>query len=108
MAPTMKLPCIPEDEFVIYGDVYAREGYADELEPLCRLLIRLVESEPGTLEYAISRDHDEPNHFFVFERYSGKEAFDKHCASQEYQNLLNSGVMVGLPQPKILKQLKPI
>ncbi|KIW91781.1 uncharacterized protein Z519_07751 [Cladophialophora bantiana CBS 173.52] len=64
-------------------------------------------SEPGTFEYAISRDHDEPNHFFVFERYSGREAFDKHCASQEYQNLLNSRVMVGLPQPKVLKQLKP-
>ncbi|OQU95381.1 hypothetical protein CLAIMM_01599 [Cladophialophora immunda] len=108
MAPTMNLPPIPEDEFVLYADVYAKEGYADELERLIRILIRMVESEPGTLEYAISRDHDEPNHFFVFERYTGKEAFDKHCATQEYQNLLNAGVLVDLPQPKILKQLKSI
>ncbi|KIY00639.1 uncharacterized protein Z520_03302 [Fonsecaea multimorphosa CBS 102226] len=82
----MNLPPIPEDEFVVYADVYAKEGHADELERLIRILIRMVESEPGTLEYVISRDHDEPNHFFVFERYSGREAFDKHCATQEYQN----------------------
>ncbi|OAP60019.1 hypothetical protein AYL99_05021 [Fonsecaea erecta] len=108
IALKMNPPPIPEDEFVLYADVYAKEGCGDELERLIRILIRMVESEPGTLEYVISRDHNEPNHFFVFERYTGREAFESHCATQEYQNLLNAGLLVDLPQPKILKQLKPI
>jgi quinol monooxygenase YgiN len=87
---------------------YAKEGKADELERLIRILIRLVESEPGTLEYSIARDHEDPDHFFVFERYSGREAFEKHCASPEYQDLLVSGTFASPPKPKVLKQLKAI
>ncbi|KAK6382796.1 hypothetical protein LTS17_003465 [Exophiala oligosperma] len=105
---SIEFPPIPEDQFELYADLYAKEGRAEDLERHLRILIRLTKSEPGTLEYAIARDDQNPNHFHVFERYTGREAFEKHIASQEFVDFANSGALAQPPQPKFLHALRPL
>ncbi|KIV90669.1 hypothetical protein PV10_05301 [Exophiala mesophila] len=104
----MQLPTPPEDEFVLYADLFAKQGLGDQLEKYLRVLIRLTESEEGTLEYVISRDDVDRDHFHVFERYTGREAFEKHIAAQEFVDFADSGVLAKPPTPKMLKPLKAL
>lgn len=60
------------------------------------------------MEYVISRDDLDPDHFHVFERYTGREAFEKHIAAQEFVDFADSGVLAKPPAPKMLKPLKPL
>lgn len=96
------------DKEPVWKQLYAKEGRADDLERYLRILIRLTESEPGTLEYAIARDTEDPNHFHVFERYTGREAFEKHIGAQEFIDFANSGALAKAPEPKFRKVLKAL
>ena len=88
--------------------LYAKEGRGDDLERHLRILVRLTQSEPGTLEYAIARDDQNPNHFHVFERYTGREAFKSHIGAQEFVDFANSGALAQPPTPKFLHVLQPL
>lgn len=47
---------IPEDEdFVVYGTIYANPGSADALEAVYAETTRLAQNEPGTVYYCICR-----------------------------------------------------
>ncbi|OQV10227.1 hypothetical protein CLAIMM_14255 [Cladophialophora immunda] len=105
---SIEFPPIPEGQFELYADLYAKEGRADDLERYLRILVRLTKSEPGVLEYAISRDDENPNHFHVFERYTGRKAFEEHVAAQEFVDFANSGALAQPPKPKFLHALKPL
>lgn len=121
---SIEFPPIPETQFELYADVshthfdtdprltehqlYAKEGRAADLERHLRILVRLTESEPGTLEYAIAQDDENSNHFHVFERYTGREAFEKHVGAQEFLDFANSGALAQPPKPKFLRALKPL
>ncbi|KIW17958.1 hypothetical protein PV08_05153 [Exophiala spinifera] len=96
----------PEDEFEVFADLYAKPGRGDDLECALRRVIRRVESEPGTLIYAIARDGENPNRFRVFERYTGREAFEKHFMSPEVKALIDADAMEDPGSPKFFKVLK--
>ena len=66
----------------------ARDGESDAVAELLRQLVPLSRAEPGCLQYDAHRDPDEPNTFFLFERYADQEAFDAHSASAYFQNLV--------------------
>ena len=55
---------------------------------LLRQLMPLSRAEPGCLQYDAHRDPDDPNAFFLFERYVDQEAFDAHAASAHFQELV--------------------
>lgn len=58
--------------------VYAQPHLADKLEALYAETTRMAASEPGTIYYCISRDHNDPTIFHFFERYAGRAAFEAH------------------------------
>ena len=47
----------------------AREGESDTVAELLRRLAPLSRAEPGCLQYDAHRDPDDPDRFFLFERY---------------------------------------
>ncbi|KAK5224287.1 hypothetical protein LTR47_009898 [Exophiala xenobiotica] len=106
-AMDMAFPTIPEDEFVLYVRIIAKPDKGNELATHLRKLIRLTESEPGTLAYVISQDDQNPDWFHVYERYTGREAFEQHIASREFVDFAESGLIASPPGPKMLKPLKP-
>ncbi len=66
----------------------ARDGESDAVAELLRQLMPLSRAEPGCLQYDAHRDPDEPNSFFLFERYLDQEALEAHSASAHFQELV--------------------
>jgi len=66
----------------------AREGESDAIADLLRRLMALSRAEPGCLQYDVHRDPDDPNSFFLFERYVDDAAFEAHQASPHFRELV--------------------
>ncbi|RFU30299.1 hypothetical protein B7463_g6044, partial [Scytalidium lignicola] len=101
-------PPIPKDEFVIYAKLQATPNNGDQLEHHLRKLIRLTEKEAGTLDYVISRDPESTDTFHVYEKYTGRVAFEKHIGAKEFIDFAESGLLAEQPRPKMLKPLPPL
>ncbi|KAJ5939808.1 hypothetical protein N7466_002942 [Penicillium verhagenii] len=95
---------VPEDEFVVFGTVYAYPEHADALEAVYVETTRLAQSEPGTIYYCICRDQDDPTIFHFFERYAGRQAFDDHNAQPIIEKLMEDKYMRGV-KAKFMKAL---
>jgi (4S)-4-hydroxy-5-phosphonooxypentane-2,3-dione isomerase len=66
----------------------ANEGEADTVEELLTQMVPLSRAEPGCLQYDAHRDADDPNRFFLFERYVDEAALEAHGASPHFQQLV--------------------
>ncbi|RMX75447.1 hypothetical protein D0869_11615 [Hortaea werneckii] len=83
---------VPEDEFCIH----AHPEHSDALEAVYAQTNQLAKSEPGTLQYCISRDPDDPTLFHMFEHYAGREAFERHNAQPIIQKLIQDQLFKGV------------
>ncbi|KAK3689214.1 hypothetical protein B0T22DRAFT_168813 [Podospora appendiculata] len=83
---------IPEDEFCVYGSVYAYPEHAEALAAVYAETTRLSAFEPGTIYYCIFRDLNDPTVFHFFERYTGRQAFDDHNSQPIIQKLLKDNL----------------
>ncbi|KAK3312748.1 hypothetical protein B0H66DRAFT_568836 [Apodospora peruviana] len=92
-----KIPDVPQDEFTVYGTVYAFPEHADALEAVYTASTRQAASEEGIIYYCISRDPDDRDVFHFFERYSGRKAFEAHVSTP---------LMVQLFKDKYIKEVK--
>jgi quinol monooxygenase YgiN len=95
----------------IYADdlkLEAKPNRGDDLESHLRVLTALTLKEPGTLDYVISRDPQEPEVFYVYEKYTGRAAFEAHIAAPEFTAFVNANLLAAPPAPKALKPLKPL
>lgn len=101
-----EMPSIPEDEFVVFGLVYAYPEHADALEAVYAETTRLAEFEPGTIYYCLARDSDDPTLFHFFERYSGRKAFEAHNEQPIIQKLMADKYIKGV-KAKFNKAIKP-
>jgi quinol monooxygenase YgiN len=66
----------------------AREGQRDAVTDLLRRLMPLSRAEPGCLQYDAHRAVDDPDMFFLFERYVDEAALEAHAASPHFQELV--------------------
>ncbi|KAJ5895107.1 hypothetical protein N7495_006798 [Penicillium taxi] len=101
-----ELPPLPEDEFCIYGTVWAYPEHADALEEVYTETTRLAQSEPGSVYYCLTRDEDEPHIFYFFEQYAGRQAFEDHNNQPIIQKLMEDKFIRGV-KAKFGKQIKP-
>ena len=66
----------------------AQETESDAVADLLRRLIPLSRAEPGCLQYDAHRDPDDPDRFFLFERYADEAALEAHQASTHFRELV--------------------
>ena len=66
----------------------AREGEGEAVANLLRRLASLSRAEPGCLQYDPHRDPEDPDTFFLFERYVDEAALEAHAASPHFQELV--------------------
>ena len=69
----------------------AKEGESDAVAEILAQAIPLSRAEPGCLQYDVHRDRDDPNRFFLFERYVDEAALEAHGASPHFQELVIEG-----------------
>ncbi|CZT16210.1 uncharacterized protein RCC_02052 [Ramularia collo-cygni] len=101
-----EMPPVPEDEFCVFGTVYAHPEHADTLESVYAETTRLSASEPGIIYYCLARDGDDRNVFHFFERYTGRKAFEEHNSTPTVKKLLADGLMRGV-KAKFVQPIKP-
>ncbi|GAM91580.1 hypothetical protein ANO11243_096320 [Dothideomycetidae sp. 11243] len=83
-----EFPPVPEDEFCVFGVVYCKPEFADDLEKMYAQMTKDAESEPGTLYYAIGRDSEDRTKFHFFERYAGRAAFEAHISQPATEKIM--------------------
>ena len=66
----------------------AREAESDAVVDLLQRLMPLSRAEPGCLQYDAHRDPDDPDRFFLFERYVDEAALEAHQASAHFRELV--------------------
>ena len=75
----------------------AVQGKGDELEKEFHKLIPKVRKEPGTIAYIVHRALDDPQKFFVYEKYQDKEALNYHASTPYFKEFFDlvTGILEG-------------
>lgn len=68
-------------EVIVVAIATAADGKADEAEALIRRVIPPTHAEEGCLTYALHRDVSDPHRLVLVERWSSREALDRHLES---------------------------
>ncbi len=66
----------------------ARDGEREVVAELLRRMTPLSRAEPGCLQYDVYQVADDPDTFFLFERYADEAALEAHGASAHFQELV--------------------
>ncbi|MBC8084012.1 MAG: antibiotic biosynthesis monooxygenase [Hymenobacter sp.] len=90
------------DIFCVAAEWRAKAG---QEEAVCRLLLKAMEAvrqhEPGNLQYTAHQDPVEPAHFFLYEQYANKAAFETHCGAPHYQAIVIDQIVPLLTERKV-------
>lgn len=65
----------------LYAEFEAFDGHADEVVDLLRGYAQQVGEEPGNLVFEAHTLTEQPNKFFVFEKYASQADFEAHVAA---------------------------
>ena len=66
----------------------AREGEREAVTDLLQRLAPQSRAEPGCLQYDAHVDPDDPDRFFLFERYVDEAALEAHLGGPHFQQLV--------------------
>jgi len=70
---------------VVCAMLKALDGKGDEIEQEFKKLIPKVLKDPGSIEYAVHRALDDPNKFFVYEKYDDMDALKLHSSTEHFK-----------------------
>lgn len=91
----------------IIATITAADGKEKELEAALTEMIGKVESEDGTLVYALSRKQGSPGVFVFYELYADQAALSAHGSSDAMKQLQGklAGLVGGRPEIVMLEPL---
>lgn len=78
------------DEVIVVAIATLREGDAPKAEDLFRSLISATHAEDGCITFALHRDVSDPRRFALVERWSSREALDRHLLSDHVAEFVGS------------------
>ncbi len=68
--------------------ILAKPGQRAALKALNETVCAESRKEPGTLVYVMSESAENPDELWYFDVYADQAAFERHCASDAYRNML--------------------
>ena len=78
---------------------------AGQEKAVADLLLSVMEAvrkhEPGNLQYVAHQDPVEPAHFFLYEQYANKAAYETHRAAPHYQEIVLKQIVPLLTERKV-------
>lgn len=85
---------------VLTAVLTANEGKGDEVEKLFKDLVPKVLKDPGTVNYMIHRNANDPNKFFVYECYENQDALKYHGGTEHFKAFgqATRGMFAGRPE----------
>ena len=85
-------------EVTVVAKIRAKLGREGELERALRAIVAPTHAESGCLRYTLHRALEDHSLFITIERWSSKEASDKHFGTPHIQSLLRkSGDLLAAP-----------
>ena len=83
----------------------AAEGKRDEALSALGKLVVATEDEPGTVQYAMHTEVNDPNVIWFYELYADQAAFEAHIGSTTMAEVMGSlaGVLDGTPDMRQLE-----
>ncbi|HMM48004.1 MAG TPA: putative quinol monooxygenase [Miltoncostaeaceae bacterium] len=81
-------------EVIVVAHARAKEGRGAEAEALLMNLVGPTHGEEGCLLYALHRDVADPDHLVFVERWSSREALERHSKAPHLGLLTDVGPMV--------------
>ena len=65
----------------------AKKGQGEKAAELFRQLTKASLKEPGCETYIVHRHKDEPERFFIYERYRDEAALEEHRNTKHFQQI---------------------
>lgn len=95
-------------EIFVLAFARAKEDSAEQLEKAFRAAMPPTHAEPGCLKYALQRSRENKNEFVMVEKWSSKEALDKHLQTPHIQLLFKqlSGLLAEPIRIQILDSIR--
>lgn len=76
-----------------------KAGKGDEIEAALKRMAPLVaEQEPGCAMYQVSRSHDDPDRFLLYEQYVDQAAIEAHRATPHFKEIIEDTIIPMLEQ----------
>lgn len=97
----------PAKPFALVVTFKAKAGKGKELEQTFRPCLAATRKEPGNIAYELNRDPDDPNTYFMYEKFKGIPALEDHLKQQHTQTLLKALVPITEGEPKIKVYVTP-
>lgn len=90
------------EEIVLLAQLQAEEGNQDQFVEEFVKLCEECRKEPGCLLYALHRDASKPNSFYLLEKWSSHEAFNKHLETEHFRTRIDTISTLAVGKPKIV------
>lgn len=86
----------------------AVQGKGDDLEREFSKIIPKVREEAGTLTYIVHRALDDPQKFFVYEKYQDEDAFKYHTSTPYIKEFFTavSGILDGRAEISFYREIE--
>ncbi|HEX8427640.1 putative quinol monooxygenase [Hymenobacter sp.] len=92
----------PADVYCVTAEWRAQAGQEKTVAQLLLKIVAAVEQhEPGNLQYTAHQDPVEPGHFFLYEQYINKAAFEAHRKTAHYEEIVISQIVPLLSERKV-------
>jgi autoinducer 2-degrading protein len=89
--------------YVIAATYVANEGEAEGVLAALKEMTPLTRAEPGCEEYVPHRSLEDPNVFFLYERYRDPEAFAAHAGSEYFERLIKGEAWPRLAHREVVR-----
>jgi quinol monooxygenase YgiN len=92
---------------VVCAMLKAVDGKGDEVEKEFKTLIPKVLKDPGAIAYVVHRAIDDPNKFFVYEKYDDMDALRYHSATEHFKEFgrTTASLFSGRPEIGLYNQI---
>jgi quinol monooxygenase YgiN len=91
--------------FAFITNVRAKPGKRDELIALTETMQQATATEAGVPVYVFHAAEDDPDELWFYDLYVSEEAYNAHCATPEFQNMIATIATVG--EIKVMHKLLP-
>ena len=89
--------------YVIAATYFVRDGEAESVLAALREMTPLTRSEAGCLAYEPHRSVEDPNVFFLYERYCDQAAFQAHANSDYFARCIKDGAWPRLARREVVR-----
>lgn len=74
--------------FAFIAHMRAKPGKRQELMDINLEMLEVTHGESGVPIYAFNTEEANPDDFWYYDLYESEEAYNAHCASPQYQNMM--------------------